>query len=382
MTSGRIFVALLGLGVLCFGVGYVLGISNDGDHPDLNESRSRIRRASLSSSRLEQTSLLLPVLETLSTQNVEALSEVFESSFVPAIGDFPLELFVASWARFDPEAARSRISSWPADMRREAWPALLGSWAHSDPQAAFAALEEISDLAVRRRALRPLIESWGSSGDAGVWQALSELTDSEQRRELTPLVVQRQLARGRREAMLREVESLADTAAGQQIQGIALASLAEAMAQTDLPEAVAFAETHWSTPHGREISRRVATHWAGNDGPAAIAWLRSRPAGDLRDLLLAGAYRSWLEADRAAATQWIADGALDSDLAHIAVTHAAALAREDPEAAIAWASALPESTHRQRSLRAIGRIWRRSDPAAAADWLESSGVGIQVRSKP
>ena len=125
MTAGRIFVAILGLGVLSFGVGYLLGISNDGDDPDLHESRSRIRRAALSGSRLEQTSLLLPVLQTLSTENVESLSEVFESSFVPAIGDFPLELFVASWARFDPAAARSRISSWPADMRREAWPALL-----------------------------------------------------------------------------------------------------------------------------------------------------------------------------------------------------------------------------------------------------------------
>ncbi len=380
MTSGRIFVALLGLGVLSFGVGYLLGISNDGGDPDLRESRSRIRRAALSTSRLEQTSLLLPVLQTLSPENVEALSEVFESSFVPAIGDFPLELFVASWARFDPQAARSRVSSWPTDMRREAWPALLGSWAHSDPQAAFAALEEISDLAVRRRALRPLIESWGSSGDAGVWQALSELPDSEQRREFTPLVVQRHLAPGRRETMLRDIEALADSAAGQQIQGVALASLAEALAQSDLPEAVAFAQTHWRTPHGREISRRVATHWASIDGPAAIAWLRSRPVGDLRDLLLAGAYRSWLEADRAAATQWIADGALDSDLAHIAVTHAAALAREDPEAAISWASDLPESTQRQHSLRAIGRIWQRSDPAAAARWLESSGVEIQARS--
>jgi len=60
------------------------------------------------------------------------------------------------------------------------------------------------------------------------------------------------------------------------------------------------------------------------------------------------------------------------------VTHAAALAREDPEAAIAWASALPESALRQRSLRAIGRVWQRSDPAAAAGWLESSGE-IQKR---
>ncbi len=378
MKSGKIFVVILGLGVLCFGVGYVLGISNDEDQPDLNESRSRIRRAALSTSRLEQTSLLLPVLKTLDPQNVEALSEVFESSFVPAIGELPLELFVATWAGFDPQAARSRISSWPADTRRAAWPALLGSWAHSDPRAAFDALDEISDLAVRRRALRPLMESWGASGDPGVWQALSELPDSERRSELTPLVVQRHLGRGRREAMLREIEALADSAAEQQIERVVLVSLAEALAQTDLPEAVAFAQTHWGTPHGREVSRRVATHWASNDGPAAIAWLRSRPAGNSRDLLLTSAYRSWLEADRVAATQWIADGNLDSDFAHIVVTHAVALAREDPEAAIAWASALPDSPQRQRSLRAIGRIWLRREPAAAALWLESSGVEIQI----
>ncbi len=369
----------MGLGALCFGVGYMLGVSSDAGDPDLHESRSRIRSAALSTSRLEQTSLLLPVLQTLGPENVEALSDAFESSFVPVVGEFPLELFVASWGRFDPEGARSGISSWRADMRREAWPALLGSWAHSDPRAAFDALNEIAYPAVRRRALQPLIESWGASGDPGVWQVLSELPDSKRRRELTPLVVQRRLARGRWEAMLREIEALPDTEAGQQLEGVALASLAAALAQTDLPEAVAFAETQWNTPHGRETSRRVATHWASNDGPAAIAWLRSRPAGDLRDLLLAAAYRSWLEADRAAATQWIGDGTLDSDLAHIAVTHAAALAREDPEAAIAWASALPESALRQRSLRAIGRVWQRSDPAAAAGWLESSGVEIQKR---
>jgi hypothetical protein len=123
---------------MCFGLGFLLGSPGEVDELDLDESRSRIHSTIHSTDRLEQTSLLIPVLETMGPGNVEALAQVFESTFASGTGGLPLELFVASWARFDPEGGRARISNWPADMRRQAWPALLGSWAHSDPLAAVA----------------------------------------------------------------------------------------------------------------------------------------------------------------------------------------------------------------------------------------------------
>lgn len=369
---------MLGLGALCFGLGFLTGLPGGG--PDLAESRSRIRDAVLSTDRLEQASLLMPVLERLNRDNVEELAEVFEATYIWGSGGFPLELFVASWAQLDPQGGRAGIAGWPADMRRLAWPALLGTWAHADPRAAFEVLDQIPDPAVRKGALGPVVEGWAASGAPGVWDVLLEISDPEQRRELTRLVVQRWISRAGEDALLRELEGLPETESAQQLEGVALASMAAAVARNDLLRGVGFAEARWEDDHGQEIARQVATHWASRDGPAAIAWLRARPAGEQRDLLLASAYLHWLQSDRPAAAAWIGAGALDPELAPIVTTHAAALAREDPELATEWAQALPPSEMRQRSLRAVGRVWRRSDPAAAARWLES--VGLASEGKP
>jgi len=50
------------------------------------------------------------------------------------------------------------------------------------------------------------------------------------------------------------------------------------------------------------------------------------------------------------------------------------LAREDPEAAAAWATTIGNDKVRQKALNQVTRSWLEADRAAAEVWLESNPV--------
>jgi len=370
------------LGAISFGLGLLVGSTRGSDEFDVGESRSRIERAIGSSNPLEQVALIAPVLQTMGPDNVEELAEVFESTFESGGGGLLLELFVESWARFDPQGIHARASSWPADKRREAWPALLRAWARSDPQAAALALEQIPDAAVRHRAWPALIEGWSESDDLGVWRQLSEIPEGAQRSELVDDVVERRMRRRGADELLRELTAIPDDPPMDVLKRDALVSAASRLVRHDLHQALALAEAHEDSVYGPDIRRRVAAYWASQDGSAALAWLRRQPAGSQRDDALARAYRTWLRSDRAAAVAWLGERITDTDVAAVAVAHAGVLAREEPETAIAWARELPDPELRRRALLEIDRISQRNDPDAAARFREGAGLEDNLPTHP
>jgi len=368
----------LALGALSFGLGSWFGSPDAAVAVDLDEIRARIRKAMLTSERLEQTRIILPVLRDMGAEQAPAVAQAFEATFKEGGGGLPLELFVERWASLDPVASRERIANWPPDLRRQAWPVLIGTWALRDPRAAGEALASIADPGVQRSALRPLMTGWGRSGVAGVWGGLAELSDPEVRREVAAFVVQRRLHRDGSVAVLAEIQELPDSPELEALKGLALARTLTHLAEDDLPQVLSIARKYWDTPYADKILRALVTQWAADDGQAALAWLLAEPAGDTRDRALVSAYRRWLQADRHAATRWLERGAGEADLTPLLPAHAASLAREGPEAAIEWASALPGAEVQRRAFVAIGQVWRRADPESADRWLERVGLTAEV----
>ncbi len=366
MSLSRIAVSALALAAASFGVGFLSGQRGSRGGIDLDQARIRVGEAVAASGRLEQTALLVPALEAMDPARAAALAQAFEEHFAGAAGGLPLELFVESWARFDPQACRARIESWPPDIQRQAWPALIRAWARVDSKAAAARLEELPDVAMRWPALGALIEGWSASDQPGLWSYLSRLPDGDRRRELGSRAVADRLRRSGADPLLRELDAIPELAPGDSFRGELLIAAVDAIARADLPRAAALVEAQRERGGHPEMLRVLALRWIESDAPGALEWLRAQPAGAPRDGAMRHAYRRWLRSDPARAEKWIAERIADADFAAAVVAHAGALSLEEPERARAFAQQIPDPVLRERSAGEIDAMERWRERARAA----------------
>ena len=167
-------------------------------------------------------------------------------------------------------------------------------------------------------------------------------------------------------------------------------------------------------PHRAETLRLLFLRWSNETPQEAIAWLDKLPDSDLRiDILersdyfrdnpqdslplalvmpeganrterLALLLGAWAKTDSDAALAWMRENGAQPGVNEAAyAVHGpllAALAREDPQAAVAEWQALEDPKIRAASVDAIARAWGQKDPAAAFQWAETQHQAAPSRS--
>ncbi len=184
---------------------------------------------------------------------------------------------------------------------------------------------------------------------------------------------------------------------------VALA-LGERWAQFDPLAALAYAKTLNSSDIGRAVTDGALQQWA-NAAPAAMrAWLAALPPGEERNFAIARAVGKLGRNDIPAALELLkqvpeggerseaigdllrnrnvtGDPQLSGKIYALLPSNgrngwemplAFRMAQTDVQAAIAWASALPDVKGRQGAFAAIGKAWAQDDPAAALNWLRAN----------
>jgi hypothetical protein len=147
----------------------------------------------------------------------------------------------------------------------------------------------------------------------------------------------------------------------------------------------------------------IATEWARQDSAGAMAWAQTLEGRDQRDAVrgvfaqaakedpgkAAGMLssitddearkdaqntiaREWGNKDWDAAKAWIA-GLPADEQAGATARALRGLADEDPKAAAAQLSELPEGEERTNAMESIARQWSREDPSSAAAWVLANG---------
>lgn len=103
----------------------------------------------------------------------------------------------------------------------------------------------------------------------------------------------------------------------------------------------------------------------------AMAWANALADGTARDAAYAGIAKEWAVRDVEAAAAWL--DTLPAGTAKIAAVTAFAgrNAARDPEGATLWASTLPAGESRTRLLNLTVWNWQRTNPAAAQQWIET-----------
>ena len=138
----------------------------------------------------------------------------------------------------------------------------------------------------------------------------------------------------------------------------------------DFAEAVLIAQRLPSGHRRRELVERIARRWAREDPQAAIEWASSL-TGEERIHAMERAIESWADEDALAALEFVA--ALPNSERSLDWVHHAAwrLSEQDRPAALEWALGQVDVNIRDRALRGALEQWAEQDPGAAAEFVST-----------
>lgn len=271
--------------------------------------------------------------------------------------DLEIDALLARLADLGPAEAARLAGSLGLETRfvADAWL----YWAGVEPEAAIRALAEIDGHTERREVALALLDVFGDN-NAGLERVSAGLADAER----TGLKVEWITARAEYDpyGAFREAQQLDGTSQAAR----ALERIGTAWAAQDPLSALAQAEL-LPEPLKSPYLTSVFREWARLDAYGYLGWLESAASPPSQAVvglqLLAGSHPDLVIG--------IADG-MSGNIAQSARTLAMrALAEADPEAAKARVLTMPAGTEREMLLMAVGSALARRDPDGALAWAES-----------
>jgi len=145
-----------------------------------------------------------------------------------------------------------------------------------------------------------------------------------------------------------------------------------AIADAEVPAALAALTTDSSSPSAAELRALLAARWAGQTPAAATAWAEQLPTGLVRNDLLRQIAIPWAESDLPAAADWVAElPATDPAKSEVSLAVAYEAARTNALIALQLAAPLPASRERDDFLIHAVRQWTEADAATVGAWIAS-----------
>lgn len=156
----------------------------------------------------------------------------------------------------------------------------------------------------------------------------------------------------------------------------AAATLATVWAANDINAAVAWSGTLGDEAMRKQVITHIGTTWGAIEPDGALAWLYSLP-GDLAKDGVIGAFHSWAATDATGLREWVDENppAPEMDVARMAL--AEVLADSDIGSSMDLVFQLSSATNRDNAAARYFRHWRRTDDAAAQDWLKQNWSNLE-----
>lgn len=254
---------------------------------------------------------------------------------------------VELWAETDPAGAAEWIDGMANDgSKLAAAKSLAGKWVREAPEAAAAWVSGLATGSIRDEAAATLAKAWAETDPeaASIW-AFAE-AEFNGNNELLVETIQSYTAQSPddAEAFLRQMtEAYAAP--------VVLAGHVIARAEQD-PAATAewLIQLSPTDPiYSSEYANGLMQVWAETDSIAASEWLSEQPPGEQRDAAISGFSES--------------------------------IQRFEPEAAAIWANTIDNPDRRVMRLEESVRIWARTQPIEALEWVKSAKLEPTLREK-
>jgi RNA polymerase sigma factor (sigma-70 family) len=265
------------------------------------------------------------------------------------------------------ELLRSKTPEWDSESKMLTH-LLLTRWAKTDPETAFASLNEASFSLERGHSISIL----SALAALDPRRTADWLTSPSNTRAYYPLIghilsgtITKEWARQDPEAALDWARTLGD-----QQQAGAYSGVLGTIAATDPQEAATLALTLEAGDARKDILGKIAQSWARHSPEKALAWAATLASSESKRATSL-AFESWSKTHPEKAAQYLDENPNPDHLEIIA----SKWSEKDPESATSWIASKKKSPQRNSALAKTLWNWTTQTPKAATAWIESLPQG-------
>jgi hypothetical protein len=353
------------------------------------------------SGEADRADFLRGVVAGMAERDAAGAAQFSLTQFSPgALQADALRIALGKWGAEHPrEAYAWAMEKLNGPVKEEAINALVTNWAANAPDHAARWFEETGSTS--QPLLAALVSGWAGKSPRDAAQWVETLPDQTNREAGRLIAAREWAAQNPQEAtanypnpapdlagVLADIWGTNDPAAaarwiGQLPAGPgreeAAGTLATVWAASDVNAAAQWAAGLKDEAARAAAVEHLATTWGAIDPDKAIAWLDAQPAA-LRDRGLAGAYNSWAGTDPEGLADWVTQmpSGAPADIARRSL--AEVTIPENPAAALDLALGMSPNTRADAAGRFF-RVWRRTDDAAAQEWLQQNWATLPAATR-
>ena len=117
------------------------------------------------------------------------------------------------------------------------------------------------------------------------------------------------------------------------------------------------------------------------DAASAATWAGSLPESDAKPYVLSQVVERWSREQPNQNSAWLNQFPPSASTDQPRETFARQVQKDDPEAALAWASTITDERRRSRATRELVRTWAEREPDAARQWVSGSNLPPEVKQR-
>ena len=292
--------------------------------------------------------------------------------------NYALRTIGSSWAESDPKAALD-FANQQTDpkVKSEILKGVIDGMAQKDPKGALELALSLpkTDDSRENRISDVLFDLSESDPKGAVGYAMNLLSDMNRNKRISRLAGE--WVRGDPQEALGWYGSLTDPKLKEQVAG----NMIGILSQDDPAKAINLLD---SIPLGNvqnQALTTIANNWARIDQKAALDWANQQTDPEVKSRILEGVIEVKSVKDPNSAfqlAQSLPAGNSRDDRINSTLNF---MAYNDPRSAIGLASGIADANDRSKAQRNVVAIWKRRDPAAATQWINSSSLPQDVKAR-
>jgi hypothetical protein len=320
-------------------------------------------------------SILESMIRTLAPKNPDKVISMLEQ-FPPEDQNNALRSIGYSWGRSDPKAALD-FTNQQTDpkVKSEILKGVIDGMAQKDPNRALEltlSLPKTDDS--RENSISAVLFDLSESDPKGaVGYAMNLLSDMNRNESISRLAGE--WVRGDPQGALGWYGSLTDPKLKEQVAG----NMIGILSQDDPAKAINLLDTMPLGNVQNQALTTIANNWARIDQKAALDWANQQTDPEVKSRILEGVIEVMSVKDPNSAfqlAQSLPAGKSRDDRINSTLS---LMAYNDPRSAIGLASGIANADDRSKAQQNVAAIWKRRDPAAATQWINSSSLPQDVK---
>jgi hypothetical protein len=273
------------------------------------------------------------------------------------------------WAEKDPIAAAAALKD-RKGLDSDIFESVGHAWSRTDPEAALAWAQSITDKPSRDRALRSIYLDVEKLGPDKARSLVESIGDVPLRSDYAGRVAEQLAKSGDVSDALAWAQKLSDA----ESRARAVNQVVQQWVEVDPAAATRYAA---EMPEGKDrtdLFGQAFAHWARTEPDEAFAYGQQLPPGKDRDTATARAIDAMRDDDPKKALQWFEQIEDPKIAKEVAQGLLGSLVRVDQDAALRVVSTLPPETHAE-AYHGIVRGWAFDYPQEAGNWVNSLPPG-------